>query len=63
MPNPSGRIFFYLTPMDELTQNIQAQPLASYTLSEAQVAPDGCGSKDAEVRNHTCPRSDTEGLH
>ncbi|GIL45668.1 hypothetical protein Vafri_2870 [Volvox africanus] len=34
--SPSGRLYFYITPMDELTQNILAHPRCSYTISEQQ---------------------------
>ncbi|GLC34491.1 hypothetical protein PLESTF_000029300 [Pleodorina starrii] len=34
--SPSGRLFFYITPMDELTQNAMAHPRCSFTISEQQ---------------------------
>lgn len=44
---PAGRLFFYLTPMDELFQNLAASPAVSYTVTEASAT--GC-AKDPEVR-------------
>lgn len=44
----SGRLFFYMTVMDELTQNVRANPAASFTVSEAELRG-GCNVQDAEV--------------
>lgn len=39
--NATGRLYFYITNMDELTQNIMAYPRCSYTISEQQGRGDG----------------------
>uniref|UniRef100_A0A7S3RAQ2 CREG-like beta-barrel domain-containing protein n=1 Tax=Dunaliella tertiolecta TaxID=3047 RepID=A0A7S3RAQ2_DUNTE len=44
---PSPRLFFYLTPMDELVQIITTNPRVSYTLTEASL-PHGCNGQDPE---------------
>ncbi|KAG2428070.1 hypothetical protein HYH02_014462 [Chlamydomonas schloesseri] len=50
---PTGRIYFYLTPMDELVQNALVRPKVSYTLTEAQL-PEGCKTVDPE--DPTCAK-------
>ncbi|KAG2501164.1 hypothetical protein HYH03_000979 [Edaphochlamys debaryana] len=42
--NASGRLFFYVTPMDELTQNVLAHPRCTYTLTEMQRPASPAGS-------------------
>eukprot|EP00878_Enallax_costatus_P042483 GHUV01049861.1.p1 GENE.GHUV01049861.1~~GHUV01049861.1.p1 ORF type:complete len:159 (-),score=48.00 GHUV01049861.1:249-725(-) len=53
--NPSGRLFFYLTPMDETTQHLQdVNARCSLSISEAQLGAKTCKQTDAE--DPTCAR-------
>eukprot|EP00879_Flechtneria_rotunda_P021972 GHRR01023172.1.p1 GENE.GHRR01023172.1~~GHRR01023172.1.p1 ORF type:complete len:224 (+),score=68.71 GHRR01023172.1:185-856(+) len=52
--NASGRLFFYLTPMDETAQHIQEHPTCAFIISEAQMLPSGCDHRDPE--DPTCAR-------
>lgn len=62
-PAPSaqkgGRLFMYLSPMDELTQNLAKDPRVSLTLTQASTA-DGCGAVDPE--DPTCARASFLGV-
>lgn len=49
-----GRLFMYLSPMDELTQNLAKDPRVSLTVTQAATA-DGCGATDPE--DPTCARA------
>lgn len=57
-PTPStkggGRLFLYLSPMDELTQNLAKDPRVSLTLTQASTT-EGCGTTDPE--DPTCARA------
>jgi len=53
--SPSGRLFFYLTPMDELLHNLHHSPSAAFTVTEAQRLPQGCGATDPE--DPTCAKA------
>ncbi|KAG2432875.1 hypothetical protein HXX76_008607 [Chlamydomonas incerta] len=46
----TGRIFFYLTPMDELTQNALSHPRCTFTISEVQRRSANSGSSTRAVR-------------
>ncbi|GBF92792.1 hypothetical protein Rsub_05411 [Raphidocelis subcapitata] len=47
--DPTGRLLFYLTPMDRTTQNLDAGGGASaLVLAEASQLPGGCGGTDPE---------------
>eukprot|EP00882_Tetradesmus_deserticola_P004166 GHRQ01004401.1.p1 GENE.GHRQ01004401.1~~GHRQ01004401.1.p1 ORF type:complete len:232 (+),score=65.60 GHRQ01004401.1:273-968(+) len=52
--NATGRLFFYMTPMDESTQLVTSYPSCSLTIAEAQLQPHGCGDTDPE--DPTCAR-------
>lgn len=61
-PAPSkrgGRLFLYLSPMDELAQNVAKDPRVSLTLTQASIASDGCGTTDPE--DPTCARVSFQG--
>ncbi|KXZ47039.1 hypothetical protein GPECTOR_38g276 [Gonium pectorale] len=62
--DPTGRLFFYITPMDELTKNALAHPTVTYTLSEQQRRTGGtsggpCGGLDPE--DPACARASLLG--
>jgi hypothetical protein len=47
--DPTGRLLFYLTPMDRTTQHLEAGGGASaLVLAEASQLPGGCGGTDPE---------------
>lgn len=50
-----GRLYAYLSPMDETTKNLAADPRVSLTLTEASNSPAGCGTTDPE--DPTCARA------
>ncbi|KAF8057740.1 RNA pseudouridine synthase 2 [Scenedesmus sp. PABB004] len=52
--DPSGRLFFYLTPMDETGRNVEAHPQCTLTIAEAQLLPGGCDTTDPE--DPTCAK-------
>ncbi|WZN66019.1 pyridoxamine 5'-phosphate oxidase [Chloropicon roscoffensis] len=52
--NSTGRLFFYLTTMDETASDALKNPLVSFTVTEASVGPGGCGQTDAE--DPTCAK-------
>ncbi|KAF5842623.1 pyridoxamine 5'-phosphate oxidase-domain-containing protein [Dunaliella salina] len=49
--NPTGRLFFYFTPMGELPKNAAVDPQTSLTVTEAQL-PDAC----PEPEEPTCAK-------
>jgi len=51
--NPMGRLFFYMTSMDELSHNLESNPAASFTLTEAQM-PQGC---EQDPEDPTCAKA------
>jgi hypothetical protein len=53
-PAAAGRLFLYLSPMDELTQNLAQDPRVSLTLTQMSTAT-GCGQIDPE--DPTCARA------
>eukprot|EP00877_Chromochloris_zofingiensis_P004915 jgi/Chrzof1/14424/Cz09g02120.t1 len=57
--NPTGRLIFYLTPMDQSTQNIEKEPAAGLTITESQQLPHGCGQTDPE--DPTCAKLSISG--
>lgn len=52
--SPTGRLYFFLTPMDETTQHITSYPACSFTVAEAQLQPNGCSGTDPE--DPTCAK-------
>ena len=59
--NSTGRLFFYLTTMDETASDALKNPLVSFTVTEASIGPGGCGQTDAE--DPTCAKVKTPPTH
>lgn len=57
--NPTGRIFTYLTPMDEAGHNVAARPDCALVVAEAQLRPAHCGGTDPE--DPTCAKIEVRG--
>jgi len=47
---PTGRLLFYLSPLDAVSKAALATGTTAFSVSEAQRLPGGCGSTDPEVR-------------
>ena len=56
--NSTGRLFFYLTSLDETAYDVEVYPTVSFTVAEAAITNNadalGCGSTDVE--DPTCAK-------
>ena len=55
----TGRLLFYITPMDLASQNIAKDPQCTFTISRAQVSPHECALLDPE--NPLCSQISLSG--
>lgn len=55
---PSGRLYFYLTPMDSTAKDLEVDNRCAYTVTESAL-PGGCGETDPE--DPTCAKISVVG--